>query len=592
MTQALDVVIRGGTVVDGSGGEPYRADVGIVGDTISVVGKIDDVGRVEVDATGQFVTPGFIDPHTHYDAQVTWSHSLRPSTYHGVTTVVMGNCGVGFAPCKPQHRDILVTLMEGIEDIPEIVMTEGMPWQWETFPNYLDFIGARAFDADVAAYLPHAALRVYVMGERAKASEKATEQDLAQMTAIVAEAVRAGAIGVSTSRNLMHRGSDGNMAPHVQSDRDELLALARGLKEAGRGVFQIIPQMIDHAAQHQVAVEGQPQFVARELALFREIAQTSGGPVTFSLTDAAWAPGIYTHALEESARVNAEHGTQIRPQIFPRPIGMLIGLDLSVHPFMYHPTYLRIKDLPVDERVAILRRPETRKQLLSEEPDTTTAGAKGAAYVSIALEGYRLGNPPRYTLGPDRSLRAEAERRNVSLFEVALDWLLDGDGTTMYLAPGGNVGSETLENVAEMLHDPNAIVGLGDGGAHYGSVCDAGFPTTLLGYWVRDRQGEGQIPLGKAINMLSRRNAELFGFMDRGLIAPGMRADLNIIDLDRIDAQMPEVVRDLPADGRRITQRAVGYTATMLRGTFTHRGDVPTGATPGGLVRSAFVDAL
>jgi N-acyl-D-amino-acid deacylase len=591
MVQAYDVVIRNGTIVDGSGREPYIADIGITGQLIGTIGKIDETGRSELDATGKIVTPGFIDPHTHYDGQVTWGKSLRPSTHHGVTTVMLGNCGVGFAPCRPDQRETLVTLMEGIEDIPEIVMTEGMPWKWETFPDYLNFIGARAFDADIAAYVPHAALRVYVMGDRAKAGEKATPEDLKEMTRLVAEAMRAGAFGVATSRNLMHRGSDGKMAPHVQSDREELLALAAGLKEAEKGVFQVIPQMIDYAERQAIATEGQAQFVKRELELFREIAELSGRPVTYSLTDAVGMSGIYEHALRETQRLNTQYGVQIKPQVFPRPIGMLIGLELSVHPFMYHSSYLQIQHLPLHERVAKMREPAFRKQLLSEEIDLVAAGDKGPMFVEVALGGFQLDDPPWYTLEPERSLRVQAEQRGVSPFEIALDWLLEKNGKNVYLAPGGNVGSPTLENVADMLEDPNIILGLGDGGAHYGSVCDAGFPTTLLGYWVRDRKDKRRISLPTAINMLTHRNADVFGMTDRGLLKPGLRADINVIDLEHLDNRLPETIFDLPANGRRVTQRASGYVATMVRGAFTQLADEPTGATPGALVRSGSTKA-
>ncbi|MBB6123377.1 N-acyl-D-amino-acid deacylase family protein [Sphingobium subterraneum] len=585
MSESFDAVIRNGTVVDGSGSEAYTADIAISGGVIHSIGKVEGTGRTEVDATGKIVTPGFIDVHTHYDGHVTWGDTLRPSTHHGVTTVVIGNCGLGFAPCKPSQRDMLVTLMEGIEDIPRDVMTAGLPWKWETFPEFMDFLSSRSFDADVAVLVPHAAIRVYVMGERATSDGIATPEDLEQMTALVAEAVRAGAIGVATSRHYLDCGSDGKQAPHVKANREELLALARGLKLANGGIFQVIPRMVDFLAQEEIGKLGQEQFVKEELDLFREISEVSGRPLTYSLMDSSWVPGLYAHALRETQRVNDEHGTRIKPQVFPRPIGMLIGLDLSVHPFKFHPSYMQIKDLPLAERVAIMRDPEFRKKLLSEEPDNEVAGPLGMVHVHLSQQGFQLGNPPRYTLEPERSMRFEAERRGVSNFEVALDWLLEMDGRNLYAAPGGNVGSPTLDDCGVMLKDPNAIVGLGDGGAHSGFVSDASFPTTLLGYWARDRKGEGKISLPLAVNLLSYRNAEAFGMADRGLLAPGMRADLNIIDFARLDTCLPETIWDLPANERRVTQHAQGYVATMLRGEFTSLSDQSTGATPGGLVR-------
>lgn len=588
MTPAPDLVIRNGLVVDGSGRDAFRADVAISGGRIQSVGDVPSRGREEIDATGLIVTPGFIDIHTHYDGQATWSQSLRPSTQHGVTTVIMGNCGVGFAPCRPHQRETLVTVMEGVEDIPEVVMTEGVPWKWETFPEYLDFIAKRSFDADVAAYVPHAAIRVFVMGERARAGEPATKADLEQMTQIVAEAVRAGAIGVATSRNLMHRGSDGEPAPHVKSDREELLALARGLRQAGRGVFQVIPRLLDALAQFddEFGLDAEAAALAdRELDLLREVAEVSGRPVTFSLMDTDWAPGLYSRVLTESRRLNAQHGTEIKPQVFPRPLGILVGLELSVHPFKFHPSYLRIKHLPLAERVARLREPEFRRQLLSEEVDQEAAGPKGAVHIRFALNGFRLGEPPRYTLEKDRSLLAEAEARGVPPLEVALDWLLEKDGKNIYLAPAGNLNSPTLENVAEMLADPNVLIGLGDGGAHYGTVCDAGFPTTLLAYWVRDRRGTGRLPLPSAINLLTGRSAQFFDLHDRGRIEPGLRADINLIDLEGLDALLPETIYDLPAGGRRVTQRAKGYAATIVAGEVTYRDGVATGVTPGRLIK-------
>jgi N-acyl-D-aspartate/D-glutamate deacylase len=583
-----DLIIRGGRVVDGSGAAPFEADVAVDGGKIAAVGKIDGPAKQEIDARGMIVTPGFVDIHTHYDGQVTWGESLRPSTHHGVTTVVMGNCGVGFAPCRPEQRSTLVTVMEGVEDIPEVVMTAGVPWKWETFPEYLDFVGSRHYDADVAAYVPHGAIRVYVMGERAATGEPPTPEDLDKMTALVAEAVRAGAMGVGTSRTLMHQGSDGKPAPHVRSDRPEMLALAKGLKEAGAGMFQLVPRITDALLAHYTELAAGADtvdFLDREMDVLREVAEASGRPLTFSLVDIPSAPRLWSETLDRVRRLN-EQGLNVTGQIYPRPVGLWIGLTLTIHPFKFHPTYLKIAHLPLAERVAELRKPEVKARLLSESMDREAAGRKGPMYMEYAINGYRLGDPPVYTLERDRSLIAEAEDRGISPYEVALEWLLEKDGENVYMAPGSNFSTPMLESVAEMLGDDHTLLGLGDGGAHYGTVCDASYATTLLSYWARDRKGDDRIPLPVVVNYLSRRNALAMGMQDRGLIAPGLRADINVIDFDGLTIHPPEVVHDLPAGGRRLTQRAKGYVATLVAGEVTQRNDEPTGARPGRLVRN------
>lgn len=587
MNHQPDLVIRGGCVVDGAGSEPLDADVAIQGDRIVAIGEIAHRGTREIDARGMIVTPGFVDIHTHYDGQVTWEESLRPSTSHGVTTVVMGNCGVGFAPCKPQDRKTLINLMEGVEDIPEIVMTRGVPWEWRSFSQYLDYIERRTFDADVVALLPHAPVRVFVMGERAATGEPPTRDDLRAMTAIVAGAVRAGAIGVSTSRTIMHQGADGRPAPHVRSDRDEMAALALGLRNAGGGVFQLTPRLSDATLEPHAGSEnnaGSPSFIAQELELLREMAEISGGPLTFSLVDIPGSPGLYRQVLETLTAMNGGD-RRVTAQIFPRPVGLLIGLDVSINPFMFHPSYLAIRHLPLADRVATMKTPHMRSRLFAESADPIAAGRKGPMYITRALNGFRLGDPPDYTLDPSRSLLVEARSRGVEPAEVALEWLLEEEGRHIYMAPAVNFSSPDLESVWRMLTHRDTLVGLGDGGAHCGVICDAGYPTTLLSHWVRDRDGPMRLPLTSAVNFLSRRNALAFGLDDRGLIAPGMKADINVIDLANLRASPPRTVYDLPAGGRRITQAAQGYVATLVAGEITQLDGRPTGARPGRLVR-------
>jgi len=588
MAQTFDVIIRGGTVVDGSGAEPFAADVGIKDGIIAAVGQVTGEAKEVIDAKGKIVTPGFVDVHTHYDAQVTWENTLKPSTDHGVTTAIMGNCGVGFAPCRPNERDILVKVMEGVEDIPEIVMTEGLPWTWETFPEYLNFVGGRKFDIDVAAYIPHGAVRVYVMGQRALGDAPPTQEDLDKMTDLVAEGVSAGAIGIATSRTLVHRDSYGRPAPHVQSGNEEILALAKGLRKAGKGVFQLVPRVIDELLKNFSADKkdsGSLDFIDREVELLRQIAEVSGRPVTFSLLDLPEAPGLYAEVLKRLVPLNKQ-GYQIKAQIFPRPAGYLVGLDLSRHPFKFHPSYRPIKDLPLAEQVKAMRSPEMRKKLLAEQPDPQYANPVELMLVSRSLNAFDIGEIPSYDLNKVPSLKVEADKRGVSPWEVALDWMLKRDGHNIFMAPVVNLGGENFAAVRDMLNDDNTLVGLGDGGAHYGYICDAGYPTTLLVDWARDREPGSRLSLAKAIHFLSRRNALAMGLSDRGLIQTGMKADINVIDFDQLRLDAFEVAYDLPAGGRRVLQHARGYVATLVSGEITHRNDKPTGKTPGRLVRS------
>ncbi|MFT3721711.1 N-acyl-D-amino-acid deacylase family protein [Pseudorhodoferax sp.] len=574
MSNAFDIVIRNGTVVDGSGGPPRKADVAIADGKIAKIGTVAEQGVEEIDATGKLVTPGFVDIHTHYDGQVTWENTLKPSSNHGVTTVVLGNCGVGFAPCRPEQRDALVRVMEGVEDIPEIVMTEGLPWNWETYPEYLDSLSKREYDIDFASQVPHSAIRVYVMGERGEHREPATEQELRQMTDLVREAIKAGALGVSSSHHLAHRTVAGELAPSVGSANEELLALAKGLREAGAGVFQMITQGYcgDSNADAQIG-------------LLRSIAQTSGRPVSYSLMQKATDVHLHENMLE-LMRQAREQGLDIKAQIFPRPTGLLYGLALSFHPFRFHPSYLAIHDLPLAQRVAEMRKPEVRAAILAEKP--VHSNPTFINIVSDYENAFPLGDPPNYEPSAEDLLVARAKKRGVSTAELAYDWLLENDGHAVLMAPQSNFADGTFGAIETMLKDDNTLIALGDGGAHYGMICDASYPTTVLTHWVRDRQGE-RLPLERAVNRLSRNNALAVGLTDRGLIAEGMKADINVIDFDRLQLHRPQPVYDLPGGGRRIMQKSEGYAATIVSGRITYRDGVSTGARPGRLVRNPSV---
>jgi N-acyl-D-aspartate/D-glutamate deacylase len=566
-----DIIIRGGAVHDGLGSEPIVTDIAIRDGRIAAIGPISGSAREELNAQGLLVTPGFVDVHTHFDGQSTWENRLSPSSGHGVTSVVMGNCGVGFAPCKPDQREILVKLMEGVEDVPEVVMTEGIPWNWETFPEYLDALEARQFDIDIAAQLPHSALRVYVMGERAASQEPPTADDLAAMRRLTAEAVRAGALGVTTSRNMLHRTKAGELAPSLYSEEDELGALADGLKDAGRGVFQIIPAPMGDAVT--------------EFGVMRRIAQRCGRPLSYSLIQMPTGdPKAWRQSLELLSDAATE-GLDMRAQIAPRPVGMFYGLELTFHPFAYHPSYKAISHLPLAQRVARMKDPAFRAQLLSESAeDTNPVNLKTVKAFQFC---YAWGDQIDYE--PDLSQRLDrlAKAAGQSVEAYAYDLLLANEGRAMFYQPGANYRDGNLDAVREMLGHARTVVGLADGGAHYGMICDASFPTYYLTRWARDAHAADRISLPQAIAALTSEPAALAGLNDRGCIKVGAKADLNLIDFNRLQVQVPTVAHDLPAGGRRMHQRAEGYVATIVSGEVTYRNGVATGALPGRLVRSA-----
>ncbi|MXO74327.1 amidohydrolase family protein [Altererythrobacter aerius] len=565
---AYDLVIRGGTVVDGSGGAPFVGDVAVNAGRIAAVGAVTGRGAEEIDATGRIVTPGFVDPHTHYDGQAIWSDRLSPSSSHGVTSVVLGNCGVGFAPCRAEDRETLIDVMEGVEDIPGVVMADGLPWSWETFPQYLDALEAGLRDIDVAAFLPHSPLRVYAMGARGANREPANDDDLATMRGLAREAIEAGAIGFATSRLLIHKTASGAAIPSFDADTDELKAITAGMAEAGSGILQVVPNLF--------------LGLGPEFALIADVAESCGRPATVTLGTANDGAPNWDGALEVMDGAGAR-GVSMTSQVLPRPIGMIEGLELSVHPFVLCPSWQALAKLPLDEKLAAMRDPHLRANLIAEEPDPGHPLAQMARNWEWL---FPFAGEPDYAPAKDTSVAALAARANVSPPEWAYDWLTEGAGGNFLLATLGNYYEGRLDVVKELLSRPDCIVGLGDGGAHYSAICDASYPTFMLTHWVRDARGEG-FSLEQAVHMLSRKPALAIGLGDRGLIAPGMKADLNVIDLDRLHLPMPHVAYDLPAGGRRLDQRATGYDATVVAGTVIRRFDEDTGARPGRLVRGA-----
>lgn len=569
MDGRYDLVIRGGTVIDGGGGAPFEADVAVSRGRIAAVGQNLGAGAEEIDARGLLVTPGFVDLHTHYDGQVTWENRLTPSSAHGVTTAIIGNCGVGFAPCRPDEHDTLVRLMEGVEDIPHPVLVEGLPWTWESYPDYLNLLASRAYDMDVGSYIPHAPLRVYVMGERALALEPANSEDLERMAALTREGIAAGAMGFGTSRTLFHRSSDGNSIPTLKATEEELTALALALKDAGSGVIQIV---------------GDLQDAPRDFGLMRRLCERSGRPLTFSMGAPNRGPYIWPDLLRWVDEANAA-GLSIRPQVLPRAVGLVLGHELTLNPFYSTPTYRTLAALPIEARIAELRRPEVRERILGESVQPDPKNALGAAVRQFETM-FLLGDPPQYEQPPEASIAARAQRLGVTPEALAYDLMLERDGRAVLYLAMANYADGRLDAVGAMLGHPDTVPGLGDGGAHCGTICDGSYSTFLLTHFGRDRDGE-RMSLPFAIRKLTRAPAEAIGLLDRGLVAPGFKADLNVIDFDRLRLHPPAVSYDLPGGGRRLVQGADGYRATIVSGAPVYRDGEPTGALPGRLVRGA-----
>jgi N-acyl-D-aspartate/D-glutamate deacylase len=557
---SFDLVIRSGTVVDGTGAGPRTADVAIKGGRIVEVGVIDSKGHREIDADGAMVAPGFVDIHTHYDGQATWEERLQPSSAHGVTTVVSGNCGVGFAPVHPQDRTQLVELMEGVEDLPGSVLNEGLSWEWESIADYLDALERRSYDIDIAAQVCHAPVRLYVMGHRGADREPATADEISEMGRIVAAGIRAGALGFTTSRTLNHRTSRGEPTPTLSAAREELVGIARAVGETGRGVLQVVSDFTDSETEGETLLQ---------------MMRASGRPLSISLLQAA--PGVgYRSRLELLDRAHAE-GLTMRAQVAARAVGVLLGLQGSINPLSRTPSYQAVADLPLAEQARVLSRIDCRESLIAELRENDLRFPLERVYV--------LGDPPQYEPPPEASVAARAGRSGVDAYELYVDLLLEDDGRALLYLPYLNYFDGNFDAAAEMIAHPRAVPGLSDGGAHVGTICDASFPTSLLTHWGRDRTRGATFDIGFLVQRQSRATAEAVGLLDRGLLAPGYKADLNVIDFDNLALTPPTMVRDLPAGGKRLVQAARGYLHTIVSGVETYVDGRPTGALPGRFVR-------
>ena len=573
-----DLVIRHGRVVDGTGAPAQEADVAIDGDRISAIGSVNGSeigpGRREIDARDRLVTPGWVDIHTHYDGQATWDPYLSPTGWNGVTTVVMGNCGVGFAPAPPDRHAWLIQLMEGVEDIPGTALAAGIDWQWESFPEYLDALERFPRALDIGAQVPHGAVRAYVMGERGARNEKATPEEIQAMATIVKESIQAGALGFSTSRTIVHRAKDGELVPGTLAGDDEILGIGAALGEAGAGVFEVASDFAPEGAE--VGME------RTELAWMRELSKRTGRPVTFACLQNDFQPEQWRRLIEFAAADAAEGGS-VTPQVAPRPAGLLLGLESSLHPFVAYEAYQTLAGLPLRERVARMRLPEIRDAILSHPPEGLPPVLN--MILNAFHKVFRLGDPPDYEPAPEASAAAIAAREGRAPAAVVYDWLLENDGKELLYFPFLGYAHGDFEALREMMLHPQAVFGLSDGGAHCGLIADASNPTFLLTHWVRDRTRGARLPLEFVVRAQTRNTAALYGLHDRGVIAPGMKADLNVIDFDALQIRRPRMVFDLPAQGRRLVQDIEGYDATICSGQVTYENGKATGALPGKLVR-------
>lgn len=580
----FDLIIRGGTIVDGTGAPAHIADIAIQdGLIVAMSSTIVGEATEEIDATGKLVTPGFIDIHTHYDGQVSWDTLLEPSSGHGVTTLVVGNCGVGFAPVRKGREEWLVQLMEGVEDIPGTALHEGIKWEWETFPEYLDAIDRRRYAVDIAAYVPHGSVRGYVMGDRGARNEDATEQDIQEMAQIVREAREAGAVGFSTSRTMGHKARDGQPVPGTFASSHELNAIADALIAGGGGIFEIAPEVLPDGGD-------QPTMgMAEELQWMGDLALRTDLKVTFLLLQYMTMPDAWKQALDYSSEI-LDKGGYLRPQIAARPFGMMVGWT-GYHFFTKRPTFIRLSEsLSTADLKKELAKPEVRAQILSESDLPTDESIQfdglGPRLGMIPHLIYAMGEGVDYEPTPDMSVLAIATKAGVSPLEMAYDLLNEKNGDAFLMFPTLNYVEENHDVIYEMLTHPAAINGLSDGGAHVRMICDASIPTYLLTHWARDRERGPKLPIEEVVRLQTTATAAVLGLTDRGEIAVGKRADINVIDFDKLRINPPHAVNDLPAGGRRLLQSADGYVLTILKGEVTRRDGKDTGVRPGRLVRA------
>jgi len=582
---SYDMKIVGGTIIDGTGRAGYRGDVGIVDGRIVALGDCEEEAGEIIDAEGAIVIPGFVDMHTHYDGQVSWDEEFSPSSLHGVTTCVMGSCGVGFAPVHERDRQRIIDLMEGVEDIPGSALAEGITWGWETFPEYMDVIDAKPHTIDFAAQVPHDVLRVYVMGERAVAGGPATDKDIAQMRALVREALRAGAVGFTTGRTDNHRTAEGQPTPASEATIQELVGIAGAFEGLDHGVLQAVSDFD--------LMDSDEHFGSEFDTIERMAEDEHGHPTSISLMQRDQSPDQWKWIIERAEQAQAK-GTTIRLQVAPRAIGVMLGLTATFHPFMGFPSYKEISQLPLAEQVARLRDPSLKARILSEKTDKVAGDGSSippladhllAQLDMIAKRLYRLGEEPDYEPDPRTCLWAEAQANGRGTLEVLYDALLEDEGRMLLYFPLYNFTDVNLDAVHTMLTHPLALPGLSDGGAHVGTVCDASFPTYLLMHWGRDRE-KGRISLETLVKMQTHDTARFLGLSDRGTVEVGGKADLNVIDFERLKLRAPVMVNDLPAGGRRLMQHAEGYRATLVSGVVVARDGALTGARPGRLVRA------
>ena len=566
----FDLVVRAGSVLDGTGTEAYTADIGVKDGVVREIGRINSKTYQEIDADGAIVTPGFVDIHTHYDGQATWSNRMSPSSHHGVTTAVMGNCGVGFAPVRSEDHELLIELMEGVEDIPGVALHEGLSWDWESFEDYMDHLSARQFDMDIGAQLPHAAMRVYVMGQRGADREPATPQDVAQMKAMTSRAIQAGALGFTTSRTLNHRSARGEPTPTLKAEAEELLGISEGIRDVGTGVIEMISDFDD---------------LDLEFDLLKSMVKKSGRPMSISL-----AQGISPHGwrkmLDRIESANRD-GFVMRGQVAPRAIGILLGLTTTLSPFSSRPSFSELAKMSVEEKLTALKDPDRKKRILQESP-----GRGFERLFKMMGEGRNLwlmSDPPDYEPSPEASLHAVATKEGKEVWSYIYDCMLGNDGRNILYTPFANYAEQNLDCCRDMILHENTVMGLGDGGAHVGTICDASFITSLLTHWGRDRVWGEQIDLPTLVKSQTRDTALAVDLSDRGTLELGKRADLNVIDFENLNVSVPEIVHDLPAGGARLQQKSEGYLATICHGSVTYRFGHETEHLPGRLIRKTGV---
>ena len=564
----IDTLIKGGTVIDGTGSEAYTADIAITKGAITDIGRITQRATRVIDADGAIVTPGLVDMHTHYDGQATWANRMSPSSHFGVTTVIAGNCGVGFAPVYPDDREKVVELMEGVEEIPGAVLNEGINWQWETFPEYMDYLDSKKFDMDIGVQIPHAPMRVYVMGQRGLDREPATPSDIAAMRKLTREAMVAGAIGFSTSRSINHKSSNGEHTPSLQAEIDEMSGIAQGIRDAGHGVIELISDFFE---------------LDNEFDILEAMAEKGSCPLSFTLAESIGGQDGWRHLLSKIEAAN-EKGLAIRGQVAPRAIGIQLGLTTTVNPLSGHPSYQAIAHLPLPEQVKRLSDPAVKERILNEAVDD-----KYYAAIFNALREmknvWQLDERPDYEPPPEQSIGSRAVAAGRNPIEYAYDVLLEDEGLAMLYWPIINYGSQNLDVCRELMLHPHTLMGLGDGGAHVGTICDASFPAFSLIHWGRDRRRGEKIDLAQLVHNQTSATAAAVGLSDRGELKVGKRGDINIIDFNNLVLDAPRMVYDLPSKSGRLQQKSTGFLATMVKGSVTYENDEETDALPGRLIR-------